>query len=102
MKTPTHFDPEAMRQRIDDEIRRQRRSQTDVAKSAGLGHGYLTNLLQRGQMPAVDKLHMLCNELGISITWAMYGIESPPDFERVIELMSKNPEKFEAMLTLLE
>lgn len=101
MKTPT-FDPDAMRQRIRDELERQRRSQSDVAEKAGLGHGYLTNILAREQMPSVDKLHSLCKELNVSVAWVMYGVEMPPDFERVFELMKSDPKKFYALLALLE
>lgn len=96
------FDPDAMRQRIIDELKRQRRSQADVAEKAGLGHGYLTNILKREQMPSVDKLHALSNELGVSIAWIMYGIEVPPDFDRVLDLMNRDPKKFHALLALLD
>lgn len=96
------FDPEAMRQRIEDELKRQRRSQADVVEKAGLGHGYLTNVLNRGQMPAVDKLHALCKELDVSVAWIMYGVHVPADFERVFELMNKDPKKFYALLSLIE
>ncbi|MFV1591176.1 helix-turn-helix transcriptional regulator [Phaeobacter sp. JH20_36] len=101
MNAPT-FDPEAMRQRIKDELKRQRRSQSDVVEKAGLGHGYLTNVLSRGQMPSVDKLHALCDELGVSVAWIMYGVEMPQDFDRVFDLMQKDPKRFYAMLALLE
>lgn len=96
------FDPEAMRQRIRDELKRQRRSQADVVEKAELGQGYLTNILKRGQMPSVDKLHRLCDELGVSVAWIMYGLDVPPDFDRIFDLMQKDPKKFYAMLALLE
>lgn len=101
MSAPT-FNPDAMRQRIKDELTRQRRSQADVAERAGLGHGYLTNVLTRGQMPSVDKLHALCNELDVSVAWVMYGVEMPADFDRVFGLMQRDPKKFYALLALLE
>jgi DNA-binding phage protein len=100
--TRLQFDPEAMRQRILDELKRQRRSQSDVAEKAGLGHGYLTNILKRGQMPSVDKLHALANELGVSVAWIMYGVDVPPDFDRVLDLMNREPKKFHALMALLD
>jgi len=96
------FDPEAMRQRILDELQKQRRSQADVVDKAKLGHGYLTNILKRGQMPSVDKLHALCDELGVSVAWIMYGVEVPPDFDRVLDLMNRDPKRFHALLALLD
>ena len=101
MKNDT-FDPDAMRERIREEIKRQRRTQSDVAEAAGLGHGYLTNLLSRDQMPSVEKLHALCVELGVSIVWVMYGTNDTLDFERIIKIMGKDPRKLYALLTLLE
>lgn len=53
-------------------------------------------------MPSVDKLHALSNELGVSIAWIMYGIEVPPDFDRVLDLMNRDPKKFHALLALLD
>ncbi|UWQ77376.1 helix-turn-helix domain-containing protein [Leisingera sp. M658] len=96
------FKPDDMRQRILDEIERQGRSQADVVEKARLGHGYLTNILKRGQMPSVDKLHALCDELGVSVAWVMYGVEMPADFDRVFDLMQRDPKKFYAVLALLE
>lgn len=96
------FDPESMRQRIRDELKRQKRTQGDVAEQADLGHGYLTNILSRGQMPSVDKLHRLATELKVSIPWLMYGAEVPADFDRVFELMQRDPKKFYALMALLE
>lgn len=101
MDTPS-FDPEAMRQRIKDELARQRRTQADVVRRAGLGHGFLTNVLSRGQMPSVDKLHALCKELNVSVAWVMYGVEVPADFDHVFDLMNRDPKKFYALLSLLE
>lgn len=96
------FDPSAMRQRIRNELEKQRRTQADVADKAGLGHGYLTNILAREQIPSVDKLDALCKELNVSIEWIMYGAEVPADFERISELMNRDPKKFYALLALME
>ena len=97
------FDPEAMRERILDEIKRQRRTQADVVRNAdGLGHGFLTNVLQRGQMPSVDKLDALARELGVTVAWLMYGVDLPPDADKVFDLMNRNPKKLYALLALLE
>lgn len=96
------FDPEEMRERIRQTLKDQRRTQAEVAEKAGLGHGYLTNILARNQMPSVDKLHALASELNVSVGWLMYGEEMPADFDRIHELMQRNPKKFYALLALLE
>jgi transcriptional regulator with XRE-family HTH domain len=101
MKNKT-FDVDAMRQRIRDKLKEQRLTQGEAAERAGLGHGYLTNILTRDQMPSVEKLHALCQELDVSIAWMMYGTEVPEDFDRVAEIMNRDPRKFYALLALLE
>lgn len=96
------FDPDAMRERIEETLTKSGRSQTDVAKKADLGHGYFTNVLKRKQMPSVDKLDKMCKELKVSMPWIIYGEEIPADFNRVLDLMNKDPKKFYALLALLE
>lgn len=96
------FDPDAMKTRLIESIEKDGRSQSAIVKSAGLGHGYLTNILVRDQMPSIDKLDTLCTELGIALPWLLYGINLPPDYQRVFELMRRNPDKFYQALSLLE
>ena len=96
------FNPADMRQRIQDELSKQNRSQRSVVKAAGLGHGFLTNILVRNQIPSVDKLDALCRELNVSVYWVVYGIDFPADANRIFTLMRRNPKKFYALLDLLE
>ncbi|GAA4218550.1 transcriptional regulator with XRE-family HTH domain [Sagittula marina] len=96
------FDIEKMRERLDVEIRRQRRSRTEVSLASGQSKGYLTNVLTRGQIPTVDRLDAICRELGLSLPYVMYGTQIPADAEEIFELMQENPERFRALLTLLK
>ena len=96
------FDASAMRSRIKEEIERQHRTQADVASKANLGHGYLTNILLRDQMPSVEKMDALCRELNVSILWIMYGIPLPRNFHLIQEIARRDSKKFRAILELLE
>ncbi len=96
------FDLAKMRQRLDDEIKKQHRSRSDVARSAGFPVGYLTNVLTREQVPTVDRLHQICEALGVSMSYIMYGVDIPAEADEVFDLMRNDPEKFRALLTLLK
>lgn len=96
------FDLDQMRQRLDGEIKRQRRSMTDVSVNAGLSKGYVRNVIARGQVPTVDKLHLICEALEISVPWLLYGQAIPADAEAVFDLLEKDPKKFYALLELAQ
>lgn len=96
------FDADAMRQRIEDTIDNLNRTQSDIADKANLGHGYLTNILKRGQMPSVEKMDALCKELNVSILWLMYGIDVPPDFHLIQDIAKRDPKKLRAVIELLK
>lgn len=95
------FDIEAMRSRIEQELDRQRRSRTEVSLASGNSKGYLTNILSRGQVPTVDRLQAICDALGVSMAYIMYGVDIPPDSNEVFDLMKRDPEKFRALVALL-
>jgi transcriptional regulator with XRE-family HTH domain len=96
------FNSEHMRTRLREAIAASGRTQKDITSSARLGHGYLTNILARNQMPSVDKLDAICQELNVSVAWVMYGVDLPPDYQEVFDAMERNPKKFRALMHLLE
>lgn len=97
----TKFDIEAMRLRLESAIKEQGRSMNDVSLSAGFSKGYLHNIIKRDQVPTVDKLEAICNELGISMLWVMYGLDVPSGAEEVFEVMRNDPDRFWAMMKLV-
>ena len=98
--TMDSFDLEKMRARLDGEIKRQRRSMTEVSLAAGLSKSYVRNIISRDQVPTVDKLHSICEALGISIPWLLYGINLPADSSAIFDLLENDPKKFYALLEL--
>lgn len=94
------FNLEEMRERLDAEIKRQRRSRTEVSLSSGNSKGYLTGILTRGQAPSVDRLDAICRELNVPMSWVLYGVNLPPNSEAVFDLLADNPRKFYALLDL--
>jgi len=96
------FDLDSMRERLDGEIKRQRRSMTEVSETAGLSKGYVRNIIARGQVPTIDKLHAICNALEIKVPWLLYGISVPPEAEAIFDLLERDPKKFYALLELAQ
>lgn len=98
----TQFDFKSMQERLDSEMKRQRRSMTELSEAAGLSASYVRNVLKRGQVPTVDKLDAIAQALGVSAGWLMYGVDLPPEASKVFELLEKDPKRFYALLALAE
>lgn len=94
------FDLDSMRERLEGEISRQRRSMSEVSTSAGLSPSYVRNIIKRGQIPTVDRLHAVCTELKISVPWVLYGIDLPPETSEIFDLLENDPKRFYALLEL--
>ncbi|MEP4309697.1 MAG: helix-turn-helix transcriptional regulator [Sulfitobacter sp.] len=94
------FDLDKMRERLEAEIIRQRRSMTEVSLSAGYSKSYVRNIIKRDQIPSVDRLHAICEELKVSMSWVMYGLNLPPESSEIFDLLEKDPKRFYALLEL--
>ena len=79
------FNVDDMRKRLDETIQSQRRNMAEVSIAAGLSKSYLHSIIQREQVPSVEKLERICKELGVSMLWVMYGLEVPDGAEEVFE-----------------
>lgn len=97
----TEFNLDAMRARLEQAIDERGRSAADVSVRAGLSKTYLHNITKRGQTPTVDKLQAVCDEIGISMLWVMYGLNVPDGVEEVFQVMDRQPERFWAMMKLV-
>lgn len=99
------YDSEKMRDRLRDVLREQKAqgvSQREVAKRAGLGHGYLTSVLTEGKEPSVAHLASVCDALNISLGWLLFGYQMSPETERLILLIERNPTRRDGILALLD
>ena len=92
---------ETWRDRLLQATKMARRSQRSVSLGAGFGAGYVNSLLQEGKEPSVDNAIDLCRELGISLTWLIYGIEMDPETEEILALLQEQREARAGILQVL-
>jgi lambda repressor-like predicted transcriptional regulator len=67
------IDTDAFRARLNSAIEKSGKSRTGISLAAGQNHTYLRDLLDRKQMPAVDRLVAIANEIDVSLLWLLSG-----------------------------
>ena len=96
------FYPDQMRARIREaykELGYTNENKFEVEN--GLGVGYMANILRKGQLPGVDKLHLISRGLNVSVAYLMYGTDIPPHVREMLDLKDADPKKFYQILALL-
>lgn len=92
---------EAWRRRLEDAIKDKGRTKRDISLKVGKGAGYVHSILSEGKDPTIENLIAVCQELGVSLTWIVYGFEISPQTERILSLIEQNPDDRAAVLQLL-
>ncbi len=73
-----------------------------VSLGARLGPGYVHSILKDGKDPTIDNLISVCREVGVSLSFVMYGLDIDRDVEELLLALSEaDPKRREAALTLL-
>lgn len=103
---PENWQFEAMtggdwRQRIEDAAKRDGRSLRDISLAAGLSHGYLHGILRDDKEPTLDRFIRICQELNLSVAYALLGVQISPEAEKIVRLLENRPETRDAILALL-
>lgn len=73
----------------------------DVSLKAGCAAGYVQSLLTEGKDPTIDRLIRVCNALGVSLSWLIYGVELTPAREEIVGLLQDNPGMESGILQVL-
>lgn len=89
------------RDRLAEAIERDGRSQRAVSIAAGLGPGYINALFREGREPTVGHAIRVCEVLGISLSWLLYGIDMSPESEEILRLLEDHPDEREGILQIL-
>lgn len=97
-----HTDMDAVRQRLNDAIAKSNKSQRQILLDAGLGTSFLHGMLIEGKDPKITSLMKLCDSIGVSLMWVLYGLDASPEVEQILGALSQNPEKLPHLLALLE
>lgn len=91
-------------QRLDAEIKAQKKSHRAVSIAAKLGPGVVNSWINdnEGKEPRIENLLAVCEVLNVSIQRILYGYEISADTEEILRLLEKNPARRQAILQLLK
>lgn len=73
-----------------------------VSVAAGLNPGYVHSILYGGREPTLDRLLAVCQALGVSLSFLIYGSNTSPAAEEVLGLLEQYPEARDAVLAVLK
>ena len=89
------------RQRLEQAVKDSGRSMKEISEAAGLSHGYLYTILNKGQDMSVSRLFLVCEQLGVSVSYIISGIELSESDEKLLQEMNANPETMSAVQAVL-
>lgn len=90
------------RARIRAAIKEKKLSMRRVSLDAGKAEGYLHSILADGKDPSIDNLTKVCEVIGISLPYALYGYDMTPETVRLLQLFESHPEKRDSILKLMD
>lgn len=76
------------RERLLQAIEDKQTSMSAVSQAIGRSPGYLYGILKEGKEPTVDNLVKVVDELGVSLTWLLFGDDTSPEAEKLLRLYS--------------
>ncbi|CAI9399087.1 hypothetical protein ANOBCDAF_00198 [Pleomorphomonas sp. T1.2MG-36] len=90
------------RDRLAQVIKDKDRTKRDVSLKAGNGPGYVHSILSEGRDPTIDNLIGICQELGVSVSYILYGFDISAEQEEILKLLENaSPEARAGMISLL-
>ena len=79
------------------------RSLRDISLKAGMGAGYLHGILVEGKDPTVGNMMKIADQIGVSLSQIIYGIELGVDEERLLRLYARmSPRQRNAFLEMAQ
>ena len=91
------------RQRLTDKIAISDMSMREISLAAGKGEGYVFSILKDAKEPSVSALAKLCQVVGTSVSYVLYGYEITSEEEELLTLFAAAaPQERSAILTLLK
>ena len=90
-----------VRQRIAATLAEKGLSKRSVSLASGNGPGYVHSILAEGKEPTVSNLAAVCDAMGVSLSFILYGHEMSAETEVIIQLLERFPSKRDSILALL-
>lgn len=76
-------------------------SQRSASLKAGRGQGYVNSLLTSGKVPSVENLMGICEVIGASPAYILWGVDVREEDAEIISAMREDPSTRDAILALL-
>jgi transcriptional regulator with XRE-family HTH domain len=92
----------AWRNRLAAALKDSGKSMREVSLAAGMGPGYVHSLLSDGKDPTIHNLIKVCDVVGKSLSFILYGYELTAENEEILRLlMAATPGEREGFLRIL-
>jgi lambda repressor-like predicted transcriptional regulator len=95
------YNPSAMRARLSEALKQSGTSMRKASLDAGFSETFAHGVLKLGRDPGVENLTTLCDSLGLSVSYIIFGHDISPETEELLRLFQENPEKRKAILQLM-
>lgn len=89
------------RNRLRDTIKEKKRSKRSISLAIKNGQGYVHSILEEGKDPTISNLMDVCRELGVSLSYVLYGFDVSDETEEILALLEGHPESRQAILQIL-
>jgi len=89
------------RDRLTEAVSKSPKSARAISLAAGLGPGYVHSILKEGKDPTVDNLLAIAEQVNVSLSYLMYGLDVSRDTEELIQLIEQRPRLRPAVLEIL-
>ena len=76
------------RARLVEALADRDRAMRDVSIAVGRNPGYVNSLLNEGREPRLSNLVAVCDELNISVSWLLFGVEMDKSAEQLLKIYS--------------
>ncbi|TIM14486.1 MAG: helix-turn-helix transcriptional regulator [Mesorhizobium sp.] len=75
------------RERLATALKESGKSKREVSLAANMGPGYVHSLLAEGKDPTVQNLIKVCDQIGVSLSFILYGYELTAENEEILRLL---------------
>ena len=89
------------RKRLRDEIKNRDRSMRSISLAINKGPGYVHSILEDEKDPTISNLLEVCHEVGVSLSYILYGFDISAETEEILGLLEGYPASREGILNIL-
>lgn len=89
------------RERLQEAVDKHDMSKRAISLAAKAGAGYVHSILSEGKDPTVEKLMAVCDVIGVSPTYILYGVDVSAEDAELLAAMRADPSTRDAVLSLL-